>query len=162
MRLFPLLGLCILASACTPKSDTAAVAAPAAPTALTEDELVAVRAVGAAFAAGMSAKDTAAVFALYADDARLLPPDSPILVGAEGHSALAGFLTAGATDFVVNPMTTYGIGDLAYQVGTASYAMGGSTHTVKYLEVLRKGTDGTWRYVADMFSGVEPPASGTN
>jgi hypothetical protein len=30
--------------------------------------------------------------------------------------------------------------------------MGGATETVKYAEVLRKGADGKWRYVVDMFS----------
>ena len=43
-------------------------------------------------------------------------------------------------------------------VGTASYTLGGATHTAKYLEVFRKGADGKWQYVADAFSGVAPAA----
>jgi ketosteroid isomerase-like protein len=30
---------------------------------------------------------------------------------------------------------------------------------VKYTEVLRKGADGKWRYVVDMFSDIAPPAA---
>jgi ketosteroid isomerase-like protein len=37
--------------------------------------------------------------------------------------------------------------------------MGGAAETVKYTAVVRRGPDGKWRYVADMFSGVEAPAT---
>ena len=154
MRLSSLLGLGLLAAACAPKAE-----APAAPVALSAEELEAVKAVDAAFAAGMNAKDTAAVFAVYAPDAKLMPPDSPVLEGAAGHPVIAGLIAAGASDFVLTPNTAYGVGDLAYMVGTASFTMGGATETVKYAEVLRKGADGKWRYVVDMFSGIAPPAA---
>ncbi len=155
MRLRSLLGLALLATACAPGSGTPAAGSAALPAA----ELDAIRAVDAAFAAAMNAKDTAAVFAIYAPDAKLMPPDSPILEGAAGHPVLAGLIAGGAENFVLTPTTTYGAGDLAYQVGTASFTMGGGTATVKYVEVLRKGADGKWRYVVDMFSGVAPPAA---
>ncbi len=159
MRLLPLLGLGLglLAAACAPaKSD--APAAPAEPMALSAAELDQVKAVDAAFAAGMNAKDSAAVFAVYAPDAKLMPPDAPTLDGAAGHAVITGLMAGGASDFVMNPTTVYGIGDLAYIVGTASFKMGGASETVKYTEVLRKGADGKWRYVVDMFSGIAPPA----
>jgi ketosteroid isomerase-like protein len=59
-------------------------------------------------------------------------------------------------DFVLTPTVAYGAGDLAYMVGTATFKIGGATETVKYVDVLRRGADGKWRYVADMFSGVAP------
>ena len=157
MRLASFLGFSVIVAACAPKSETAdAAAATAAPAALSAAELDSVKAVDAAFAAGMNAKDTAAVFAVYAPDAKLMPPDSPILEGATGHPVIAGFIAGGASDFVLTPTTAYGVGDLAYLVGTASFKMGGASETVKYAEVLRKGDDGKWRYVVDMFSGVAP------
>jgi ketosteroid isomerase-like protein len=156
MRLSPLVGLVILGAACAPKSEAPAAAAPAA---LSPAELDAVKAVDAAFAAGMYAKDTVALYAVYADDAKLMPPDSPALEGAAFHAFVAGFMAAGPSDFALSPTTTYGVGDLAYQVGTASFKIGGAQQTVKYTEVLRKGADGKWRYVVDMFSDVAPPAA---
>ena len=156
MRLSSLLGLGLLATACAPKSD--APPAAAAPVALSAAELEAVKAVDATFAAGMNAKDSMAVFAVYADDAKLMPPDSPILDGAAGRAVITGMMAGGASDFVLTSTTAYGIGDLAYLVGTASFKMGGASETVKYAEVLRKGADGKWRYVVDMFSGIAPPA----
>ena len=161
MRLLSLVGLGMLAAACAPKSEeTPAVATAAEP--LSAAALDSVKAVDAAFAAGMNAKDTAAVFAIYAADAKVMPPDSPILEGANGHAPIAGLVAAGASDFVLTPTTTYGIGDLAYNVGTASFKIGGASETVKYAEVLRRGDDGKWRYVVDMFSAVAPPAAAAN
>lgn len=152
MRQSSLVVLTLLLAACAPKAET-----PAAPVALSATELDAVKAVDAAFAAGVNAKDTAAIFAVYAPEAKLMPPDSPILTGAEGHPVLAGLLAAGASNMTLTPTEAYGIGDLAYIVGTASFTIGGMSETVKYTEVLRKGEDGRWRYVVDMFSGVAPP-----
>jgi ketosteroid isomerase-like protein len=155
MRLLPLFGLGVVAAACAPKSETSAAAA--APAALSAAALDSVKAVDAAFAAGMNAKDTTAVYAVYAADAKVMPPDSPALEGAAAHPLIASLITGGASDFVLTPATAYGIGDLAYVVGTGSFKMGGNSETLKYAEVLRRGTDGKWRYVVDMFSGVTPP-----
>lgn len=157
MRLLFVVGLSLVVAACETKPETPA--APPAPAPLSAAELDAVKAVDAAFAAGMNAKDTAAVFAVYAADAKLMPPDSPALDGPAGHPVIAGLVAGGASDFVLTPTTVYGIGDLAYIVGSATFKMGGNTETVKYSEVLRKGADGKWRYVVDMFSGVAPPAA---
>jgi len=44
-------------------------------------------------------------------------------------------------------------------VGTATFKMGGASETVKYADVVRRGADGKWRYVVDMFSGVAAPTS---
>ena len=152
MRLTSLFGVAVLLAGCATKP-------AAAPEALSTAALDSVKAVDAAFAAGMNAKDTAAVFAIYAADAKLMPPDAPMLEGAAMHPVITGLMAGGASDFVLTSTTAYGIGDLAYMVGTASFTMGGATETVKYTEVLRRGVDGKWRYVVDMFSGVTPPAA---
>jgi ketosteroid isomerase-like protein len=153
MRLTSILLLSLLVAACDAKHEKEEGSAPVA---LSAAALDSVRAVDAAFAAAMNAKDTTAVFAAYAPDAKIMPPDSPTLDGAAGHPVLAGLIAGGATDVVLKPTTAYGVGDLAYMVGTADFKMGGSAQTVKYAEVLRRGADGKWRYVVDMFSGVAP------
>lgn len=158
MRLSPLVGISMMILGCRPRSDAPAPGNASAPVPLSAAQLDSVKAVDAAFAAGMNARDTAAVFAIYAADAKLMPPDSPVLDGAAGHPVIAGLMAGGASDFVLTPMTAYGIGDLAYIVGTASFKIGGASDTVKYAEVLRRGADGKWRYVVDMFSAVQPAA----
>jgi ketosteroid isomerase-like protein len=160
MRIAYLSALLLLAGACTPKAETAAAATtPEAPAALSAAALDSVKAVDVAFAAGMNAKDSAAVMAVYADDARVMPPDSPAMDKAAAGAVIAGLIAGGTTDMVLNSTTVYGIGDLAYMVGTASFKMGGAPETVKYTEVLRRGADGKWRYVVDMFSGIAPMAA---
>lgn len=158
MRLASLLALAFLVG-CGPKSDTPAAANSAAAATLSGAALDSAKAVDAAWAAGMNAKDTAAVLATYADDARFLPPDAPIMDKSGAHAVLAGFIAGGASDFVLTPTAAYGVGDLAYVVGTAKFKMGAAAQTVKYTDVVRRGADGKWRYVADMFSGVEAPAA---
>lgn len=105
----------------------------------------------------MNARDTVAVFAIYADDTRLMPPDSPVLDKAGAGKLIESLLASGASDFLLTPTTAYGTGDLAYIVGTVSYRINGTSETDKYAEVLRKIADGKWRYVVDMFSGIAPP-----
>jgi len=152
--------LCLgLVLACGPKSGTPA-AASTTETALSGAALDSVKAVDAAWAAAMNAKDTAAVLALYADDSKVLPPDAPIMDKAGAHTVLAGLIASGASDFVLTNTAAYGIGDLGYMVGTATFKMGGAADSVKYADVVRRGADGKWRYVADMFSGMTaPPAA---
>ena len=156
MRPSSIVWLGLVAVACAPKSETSTSAAASGE--LSAAALDSVKAVDAAFASGVNAKDTAAVFAAYAPDAKLMPPDSPILEGPNGHAVIAGLIAGGASDMTLTPNTVYGVGDLAYVVGTATFKMGGNSETVKYTEVIRRGADGKWRYVVDMFSGVAPPA----
>lgn len=156
MRLSFLVGLGVVAVACAPKADTPVVAAPVTAAPLSAAALDSVKAVDAAFAAAVNARDTAAMFAVYATDAHVMPPDSPTLVGVDAHPMFAGLIAGGASDLAMNSTTVYGVGDLAYNVGTATYKMGGATNTIKYSEVLRRGDDGKWRYVVDMFSNVAP------
>ena len=143
MRTSSLIGLALLAAACAPKAETPAP--PSEPMPLSAAELEAVKAVDAAFAAGMNAKDTAAVFAVYADNALVMPPDSPALDKAAAHPMVAGLIAGGASDFVLTSTTAYGIGDLAYMVGTATFKMGGATETA---EVHRSPAEGRRRQVA--------------
>ena len=144
-----LLGFGLFAVACAP---------PAAPAALSAAELDAVKAVNVAAATAFNAKDTTAFFALWAADAKVLAPDSPVLDGAAGHPPYTSLMAGGASEMTLTETTAYGVGDLAYVVGMCSWKMGGARDSVKYTEVLRKGTDGKWRYVVDMFSSVAPAA----
>ena len=141
---------------------TVACAAPSgssAPASLSAAALDSVRAVDAAFSAAMNAKDSVAAYEIYAADAIVMPQDSPALDMAAARPMLKSFIDGGATDFVLKSNTAYGVGDLAYMTGTVSYKMAGTSHTAKFVEVLRRGTDGKWRYVVDAFSNVEPPAA---
>lgn len=137
--------------ACTARPDTSA-SAP-----LSAAALDSVKAVDVAFASAMNTKDTAAAYAIYDSAAFVLMQDAPAMDKAAFFPVMKSMIEAGASDFALNSTTIYGAGDLAYMLGTATYAMDGASHSIKYVEVLRRGTDGKWRYVVDAFSNIAPP-----
>ena len=141
---------------------TAACSSPSgssAPTPLSAAALDSVRAVDVAFAAAMNAKDSTAAYDIYAADAVVMPQDAPAMDMAAARPMLKSMIDGGATDFVLKSNTAYGVGDLAYMTGAVTYNMAGASHTMKFVEVLRRGADGKWRYVVDAFSNVGPPAA---
>ena len=111
-----------------------------------------------AFIRHASEKDAALVAAFYAPDAKLLPPNAPLIDGAEGIRAFwRGLLDAGGADVTLDTTLVDMSGDLAYGVGQYSFtlpaATGGRTRDHgKYLVVYRRQADGAWKVVADMFS----------
>ncbi len=148
----PLLAIASLFSlACAAAPETSA-SAP-----LSAAALDSVRGVDVAFAAAMNAKDTAAASDMYDGAAFVLMQDAPAMDKPAFLPVMKGLMEAGASDFALNSTTVYGFGDLAYMVGTATYAMDGGSHSIKYVEVVRRGTDGKWRYVVDAFSNIAPP-----
>ena len=101
----------------------------------------------------------------YADDAIVMPSNSPALTGKE---AIRGMWQAmlGAPNFsggwTATKVDVARSGDLAYVTGTYEInetdANGKPvTDKGKYLEVWKKQTDGSWKCVADMFNTSLPP-----
>jgi ketosteroid isomerase-like protein len=118
----------------------------------------AIRALSAAFVQHFNAGAAdQLVQAFYAEDARLLPPDHPMLTGrSQIGEALRGLLEAGMGGLTIE---TYEIevaasGDLAYGIGTFSLASPAPDRG-KFVEVYRRQADGSWRCIADMFSSDE-------
>ena len=95
----------------------------------------------------------------YTEDAVVLPPNAP---EASGHAAIEAFFRSfpPLTAFEIRNVELEGAGDLAYQRGRYSMTMtiGGAavSDSGKYLEILRKQSDGSWRTLRDMFSSVIP------
>jgi ketosteroid isomerase-like protein len=94
------------------------------------------------------------VQAVYAEDARLLPPNQPMIAGrSQVSQAFRDFLGAGMGELTIE---TYEIevassGDLAYGIGTFSLGRPAPDRG-KFVEVYRRQSDGSWKCVVDMFS----------
>ena len=91
-----------------------------------------------------------------ADDIRLLHPGTPLVSGREDLiKHVAPIPGIQIKKLVLTPVEIYGIGDLAYEVGTQSVliepALEGFGTSRKYLHVMRK-TEKGWRFVALMSS----------
>ena len=136
----------------------------AAPAPLSSQDEAAIRAVDAEWARTASAGDAKALTALYSSDAVLLPPSDKLVkgeaVGKYNDAMISDF--SGPTELTTTAVE--GRGDLAYAAGiyraTLTPKKPGAkplpTEVGKYLEVLKKQSDGSWKIVYDMWSPDAP------
>jgi uncharacterized protein (TIGR02246 family) len=121
----------------------------------------------AAFMASLARGDASAVADFYADEARLVVPETrPI----DGRSAIEAFWRAGVEsgmselDLKPGPVTEEG--DFVCEVG--SYVLRAQPRDERavidhgrYLIVLRRDRDGSWRRAFELFAPVQGPADAT-
>ncbi len=147
-----------VSSACGPKQD--GERGRAAPEALSPADQARIRAADSAFVAAANAGDADGIVAVYAEDGALFAPNLP---PQKGHEAIksfwGGFLDAYTVRFEVASDTIEGRGDLAYSQGRYRFTavpkakgVPGVADEGKFLEILKKQPDGTWKYVVDMYS----------
>jgi uncharacterized protein (TIGR02246 family) len=119
-----------------------------------------IQAVDSAFAAAANAGDAEGVAAVYADDGAVLAPNLPPQKGRDAiKSFWGGFLDAYTVRFEVVSDTIEGRGDLAYNLGHYRFSavpkakgVPGVADEGKFVEILKKQPDGSWKYVVDMYS----------
>lgn len=111
------------------------------------------------FGAAAGRKDYAGMAALYTDEAKVLPPDAPIVTGRKAieefwRSAAAAL---GLTSVTLKTLDLEAAGDNAYEVGEADLRLSSGSAKVKYVVVWLKGNDGRWRIHRDIWNNM--PAS---
>ncbi len=152
------------ASACT-SSSTADRKQERPPVDISDADKAAIQAADQAFEAAVKAGNTDGIAAIYMEDATLLPPNLPAQKGRNAiRDSWGGLLKDYAVQIESGSDALEGRGDLAYQVGHfrlrgTPKTKGGHPFTDegKFLEVLKKQPDGSWKYVADMYSSNLPP-----
>ena len=100
------------------------------------------------------------VLQFWTDDARVLMPGQPVIVGKEAlrQMVTTSFATPGFhLSWIPDSAVVSGRGDLGYSYGTNSVAVPESTGSVKtqvgrYVAVWRKDSDGLWRCVIDIYN----------
>lgn len=121
------------------------------------------------WAAAAQAKDLEKTVSYYAENAVVMPPNSPALTTREAiRSAWKEMIEApdAALTWKATKVEVAKSGDLAYVTGTyEDTRKDADGKTVsdhgKYLEVMKKQADGAWKCVADMWnSDLAAPASG--
>jgi uncharacterized protein (TIGR02246 family) len=117
----------------------------------------AVRAITPRFVEAYNRKDAAAAVRDYADDAKVLPPNMPMVSGKQGIQAfwkmamdMGVHLDLQAADLVVDGGTAYerGIATMTTQAGAAQP----KTSKGKYVTVMRRQSDGSWKLVLDIWN----------
>jgi ketosteroid isomerase-like protein len=106
--------------------------------------------------------------ALHASTSAVLPPNMPTASGADAQRQLwTGMMSQMRVTLTSTPVTIAGQGDLAYVVGNYHVVstMKDTTQAApppddgKFLNVLQRQSDGSWKYVAESWSSnAEPPA----
>jgi ketosteroid isomerase-like protein len=113
------------------------------------------------FATGAKAGDWNAVGATYAEDAILLPPNTPAVTGRAAIIQHFSSLPP-VTDMTITNIEVEGSDGIAYTRGTYQLAMGMAGQAPmadagKFLAIFRKQADGSWLLFRDMFSSDAPP-----
>jgi uncharacterized protein (TIGR02246 family) len=148
-----------------PKAETESMGAGTAPAAtapagLSAADEAAIREADVAWAKAASAGDAAALTAFYASDAVLLPPGSPPLKGSEEIGKFFSGMTSSVSGpFELKTSAVEGRGDLAFSTGeytaTLTPKKAGKpmpTETGKYLGVMKKQPDGSWKLIYDIWN----------
>jgi ketosteroid isomerase-like protein len=118
-----------------------------------------IRAMDEEFMANVKSGDaTRLVEAFYADSARVLPPNQPVVSGKSAILELwKGVLESGLTEVVLNTAHVETSGDLAYGLGNYLMTLQQSGDVPrqdegKYVVVYRRQLKGEWKAIVDMFS----------
>jgi uncharacterized protein (TIGR02246 family) len=166
---FGLAALLVLGAACQPgpKTESGMVKAgsDAATAGLSDEDKAGIRAIDAKWAQAAKAGDGQAIAALYVSDAVLLPPGEPMVKGEAAKKYWVDFANGFSGPTELNTMAVEGGGDVATAIGTYSMTLtprktGAKplpTEEGKYLEVLKRQDDGSWKIIYDMWSPNAPP-----
>ncbi|MCB0105009.1 MAG: SgcJ/EcaC family oxidoreductase [Caldilineaceae bacterium] len=138
---------------------------PAAPPS-DEDVVAAVNAIWDEYEASVIAGDIDRWIAQWTDDGVQMPPNEPFVEGKENIYARVGAnMAAGPTDeFVITPLEITSAGDWAYSRGvyTVTFPLGDGEQGFldgKFMTILQRQPDGTWKIHRDIFnSNVQPAA----
>jgi uncharacterized protein (TIGR02246 family) len=115
------------------------------------------------YAAALSAGDMERWIALWIDDGIQMPPGVPRNIGKEQiRTAMQPLLHVYDYEMTINPDEVWVLGNRAYSHGLYEFAMtpkeGGDTTEVsgKFLTVLEKQIDGSWKIAIDCFNYNAP------
>lgn len=106
--------------------------------------------------------DAAALAALYTEDAKLLPPNSEMILGKEGIGAFwAGGLRMGIKDVILTTVEVLGMGDIVCEIGKYDLTIQPEGQEAikdsgKYLVIWKQASDGSWKLHADIWNTSMP------
>lgn len=108
----------------------------------------------------LNTQDLETLTMVYANNARIMPPNGKTVRGAEGVRATFGaMMDAGLTgETIIEEITMQG--NIAYKIGSYKVMNGDDVvDNGKFIETWLKGEDGKWRISNDIWNSDNPPAA---
>jgi uncharacterized protein (TIGR02246 family) len=116
------------------------------------------------YSASLNADDLNRWMALWTDDGIQMPPDEPAVVGKKGIRARnQGVLDQFSFNIAITNAEVRTAGDLAFARGTYKATLtpkrGGNPIPIdgKYMTILSRQSDGSWKIYRDIFNSNVPP-----
>lgn len=139
----------------------AVVACQPAPAKLSDADVAAMRAAVDTFVANALARRDSVQAEGFTSNGVMMPPNGPAV---EGRAAIRAWMTAypQMSDFKARVVEIDGVGDMAYVRGTYEVTLApvGRTPAVtdhgKWLEIVRRQSDGRWLVAYDIFNSDVP------
>lgn len=115
-----------------------------------------------AWAAAAASRDLEASVSAMAEDGVMYPPDQPPVIGREAirKYMASAFATPGfSVTWTTGEIRVAAGGDLAYSDARSRYTVADAAGTIrtihaKGIAIWRRGSDGTWRCVADIWNSA--------
>jgi len=126
-------------------------------------DMKAVDALRSQFAAAYSSGNAAAVAALYTDDGIAMLPNHPAVEGRQAiQTMLEGYFKENSAKIVHTPLETRVLGDWGYERGKAAVTVTPKSgkpveESIKYLVILKRQPDGSWKVSRDIDNSNNPP-----
>jgi len=96
--------------------------------------------------------------AFFSEDVALLPPNQPMTRGKEAfRESYRSRMNKNRGGTHSNALVEYGVeGDLAYEIGTFAVTDTNPPEQGKFVNILRRQADGTWKVTASIFNSDGP------
>lgn len=112
------------------------------------------------FATALNRGNVSAAMNVYAEDAKLLPPNSPAITG---KANIQGFWEGtaqalGIKHVAMRTVTVEFIDDTAIEHGEYTLELAAGEDRGKFIVVWKRQPDGSWKWQVDIFNSDLPPA----
>lgn len=114
-------------------------------------------ALNARFVEALEKGDAAGIAALYAPDARVMPPGFPTVTGSGIQQLWEGMLAMGVTGGALKTVTFEEHGDVSIETGEYEMRVGDAVaDNGSFVVVHRRQPDGSWKFGIDIFNTDRP------
>ncbi|MCP4326924.1 MAG: DUF4440 domain-containing protein [Alphaproteobacteria bacterium] len=112
----------------------------------------------AAYNKAFNEGDAAGCAAFFSEDILLMAPDQPMTRGKKAfEETYQSRMDTSSDGTHTNELVEYGVdGDLAYQVGTFAITDTDPSEQGKFVNVLKRQADGTWKVAVSIFNSDRP------